>query len=212
MGLFNLLKKPPRIEIEMREYENGKEVKLKSTGKAEKIESMEYYQTIENEIKPLENKIVNFAIAAKNRKKVDERIAALDAVIKTYYSLESKCASLGPKYKKYFSEMWGSAFTKRNSGRSYIGKFEDELKDLKKNRPEMIEREALHTKESKGLEKKVVEILRRSPGILQTEVYNQFNPVAKRDIQSILYFMEKSGEIRREKSGRTYKIEYIKKK
>lgn len=51
-------------------------------------------------------------------------------------------------------------------------------------------------------------VLKSSADILQTDIYKQFHPIVKSDIQSILYFMEKDGKIHREKSGRTYIIRY----
>lgn len=56
------------------------------------------------------------------------------------------------------------------------------------------------------MQERVIALLKESPSILQTDVYKQFDPIVKKDIQSILYFLDKGGVITRTKSGSTYQI------
>jgi len=211
--LFDFLKKKRTpVTVEMYAYENGRKVPIKDTGKAAtgKLFPMEYYETIEREIKPLEDRMVKYAVKSRECKKVAERKAALEGVITTFYLLKSKCANLGPEYEKYFYEMWEYVNSSKGKNKSYIKNFENELSELDANYLELHERELLHDRESANLEARVLKVLRENPQILQTDVYKHFNKIVQQDVQSILYFMERNKRIKREKSGRTYMIHFIK--
>lgn len=211
MGLSGIFKKKPnpKIKIEMHGYVNCKEVQLKNdSDDSDEIKPMEYYETIKREIKPLEDVMVNFAVSLKEIKGVRNRIEVLKALIESYYALKSKCVSLGPDYQKYFSDMWEHLHNSKNQDFSYIDRYEKELNDLQENRTDMEAKEALHEKAAERLEEKVTALLKDSQSILQTDIYKQFDPIVQKDIQSILYFMEKDGIISRTKVGKTYQIKY----
>lgn len=212
MGVFDIFKKKSATtQITMYGYENGRRVKLNESAIDEDPEYTKWYISaypiIQKEIKPIEDAIVQCAVQAKNSRLVDERISALKGVVKHYYLLRDKCASLGSGYKKYFLKMWEHC-SKNND--FYVTKFEKELQELQENYQELKQKELIHSRESKNLDHRVFSVLAKSPGILQTDVYKCFCPEVKDDIQTILYFWERDGKIRREKSGRTYKI-YLKK-
>lgn len=216
MGLFDFLKKeaPPqrkkRANVRVKIYdENGKEIKTSPTD-GKDIKPIQYYETIRNEIKPLEEIMASFAVASREQKQVDDRIEILKALMQSYYDLESKCISLGPDYQEYFINMWEKCHNSRNPEFSYIVRFEKELDDLQSKRDVLKSGEELHQKESIGLEERVIRILRESPPMLQTDIYKNFDPIVQNDIQSILYFLAKDGRITREKSGRTYMIHFVK--
>lgn len=213
MGLFDFLKnKKPAIKIEMTGYENGKKVSLHTDvpGRDNKIWDISISPTINRVIKPLENTMVDYAVSAKNSRRVHERRAALEGVVSTYYKIREKCIQLGPEYEKYFSTMWEHCHNSRNQDFSYIERFEKELRDLEWKYDELVAQEAIHDKESINLEEKVIALLKKSDNILQTDVYKHFHQSVKPDIQSIIYELEKNGIIKREKSGRTYIIRYKK--
>ena len=48
-----------------------------SNNQKEKDFPLKYYETIEREIKPLENRMVEFAVSAKNSKRVEDQIISL---------------------------------------------------------------------------------------------------------------------------------------
>lgn len=52
----------------------------------------------------------------------------------------------------------------------------------------------------------LMDFLNDNNGILQSDVYKHFNPIAKLEIQSLLYEWGETGKIKKEKSGRSYKI------
>lgn len=194
MGLFDFLRR---------------EIKSTSSDCGD-IKPIQYYETIRDEIKPLEEILVGFAVASKEQKQVDDRIQILKALVQSYYDLKSKCISLGPDYQEYFLNMWEKCHNSKNPEFSYIEGFEKELNDLQSKRNILKAEEELYQKESNDLEEKIIEILRRNPFILQTDIYKNFDPIVQSEIQSILYFMAKNGRIKREKSSKTYMIHFIK--
>ena len=210
MGLFNLFKKKPspKIKVEMRGFVNGKEVRLKEEETPDEIKPMKYYETLQREVKPLEDIMVSFAVSSKDIKGVGNRIEILKALVESYYDLKSKCISLGPDYQDYFSKMWEHCHNSQNPDFSYIEQYEKELHELQENREELEAQEALHTKAAERLEERVLAVLKESPTILQTDLYRHFDPIVQKDIQSILFFMAKNGVITRKKSGKTYEIQY----
>ena len=133
MGLFNLFapKKKAKIKVDIRGYENGKEVELKEDDAPDEIHPMSYFQTIEKEIKPLETIVTDFAMALKSIKDKDDRIKVLTALIESYYALKEKCNSLGPDYQKLFSKRWEHCHNSRNPDFCFVDRFEEELKKLK---------------------------------------------------------------------------------
>ena len=52
----------------------------------------------------------------------------------------------------------------------------------------------------------IPKIIRKNPGILQTDIYKMYPVDCKNHISSELYTMARSGKIVREKSGRTYSL------
>lgn len=177
----------------------GKRSKSTQKKPPNEMKSMEYYQTIKKKIQPLENRMVSSAVRSRESKKVDERISALNEVIRTYHQIRHICTELGTEYEEYFSQAWKP---------TYVEKFERELETLLKNQGRLAQEEQIHDRESVNLKERVCKILKEHPGILQTDVYKQFNPTIQSDIQSILYFMARDGSIKREKSGKTYRIFY----
>lgn len=205
MGLFM---KKQKLNITMTGAVKGKAVPLKKETEIVPPKSISYYDTIQREIKPLEDAIVKKALASKEAKKVDDKIKLLNDLIESYYSLKSKCVSLGTDYQVYFSKMWEHCHNSKNPDFSYIEQFEKELQELQQNRGELAAKEALHEIAAKNLNAKVTEILKNTPVILQTDIYKQFDPIVEKDIQSMLYFMAKDGIITRRKAGKTYEIKY----
>jgi len=189
--------------------ENGKEIKDDSAFD-KNAKPMQYYEKIRNEIKPIENIIVGFAVALKRPQRVDDEILLLKSLIENYKDLKTKCYALGPDYVEYFNASWEQVLKGKPEGPSYVARYYTRLKYIKDNYSELKKQEAIHEKESKDLETRLVSLLKKTNGILQTDIYKQFHPAVKSDIQSILYSMEKQGRINRKKSGRTYAIYYVK--
>jgi len=56
------------------------------------------------------------------------------------------------------------------------------------------------------IEALVLEKIRQSPGILQTEIYDAFADRYRKELQGMLLKMDREGMLRREKKGSTYRV------
>lgn len=169
---------------------------------------LEQYMMIEKEIRPIESYMANCAVSLNAKLLLNERIETLQKLIDAFYSLKSKCYSLGPEYQTYFSEMWEHAHNSKDADFCYVDRFECELKELLKNKDQLSAKESLYLSQANNLKSKIESVLSESHSILQTDLYKRFDPVVQNDISTILYFMAKDGTITRTKHGRTYQIEY----
>lgn len=52
----------------------------------------------------------------------------------------------------------------------------------------------------------MLERVRQSPGILQTEIYDAFASRGRKELQEMLLKMDREGRVRREKKGNTYRL------
>lgn len=68
------------------------------------------------------------------------------------------------------------------------------------------ERRYIETVVLPSLQKRLVEIIKESPGIIQSSIYKLFDADMKNHIQLLLYNMDRDDLIMREKSGRSYKL------
>jgi len=57
-----------------------------------------------------------------------------------------------------------------------------------------------------NIKSRIINILENSPGTLQTTLYKEINIEHKESLRFLLYYLEKLNLIKREKSGRTYKL------
>ncbi|MFR3262487.1 MAG: hypothetical protein ACLTTD_17310 [Oscillospiraceae bacterium] len=169
---------------------------------------LEQYMMIEKEIRPIESYMANCAVSLNAKLLLNERIETLQKLIDAFYSLKSKCYSLGPEYQTYFSEMWEHAHNSKDADFCYVDRFECELKELLKNKDQLSAKESLYISQTNNLKSKIESVLSESHSIIQTDLYKRFDPVVQNDISTILYFMAKDGTITRTKHGRTYLIEY----
>lgn len=209
MALFDFLKKKQtrkRVNVEIRSYVNGKEVPLSEEEEPDGIKPQAYYQMLQAEVKPLENMMVNLAVSLKGKKEIDDRIATLTSLIDTFYALKIKCFQLGSEYAEHFKKNWEHCHNSRNPDFSYVDRFEKELAELRANYDSIKAKEAAYATESVNLKHRVIDVVKSSPGILQKDIYKEFDPTVKADIQEILYFLDKQGRIHRVKVGNSYSV------
>ncbi len=173
------------------------------------IKPLEYYETLNKEVKPLEDIMVGFSTSLPGIKCVDDKIAVLKSLIYSYYDLRSKCVSLGKDYEEYFSRMWEHCHNSKNPDFCFIERYESELKELEKTRDILFAEEELHAKESVQLKARVMSLIKEHDEILQIDIYKEFDPVVQKDIQSILYFFAQDGIIERKKIKNTYLIKLV---
>lgn len=216
MGLFSFPKKKPAAKasakkpsakIEMHGYVNGKEVPL-----SERLEDdedsipLDVYKTIKALIHPKETRMVQLAKSIGKGMDTDTQIAVLTELIKEFYEIKACCESLGKPYKDYFSETWEHGHNSRCDDFCYITRYEEQLAQLRQNYDALKERDNVYMQNVKDLKPRVMQCIRENPGILQSELYKQFDDTVKADIQEILYFASKDGAVIRQKSGRTYSL------
>ena len=112
---------------------------------------LEQYMMIEKEIRPIESYMANCAVSLNAKLLLNERIETLQKLIDAFYSLKSKCYSLGPEYQTYFSEMWEHAHNSKDADFCYVDRFECELKELLKNKDQLSAKESLYISQSQKL-------------------------------------------------------------
>lgn len=205
MGLFDfLMKKVPPIKSENKtQPESG-------------WSSIDAYAAYH---RPNDDKLYELSVAAANAKSIDEEIASLRAFIAFYYQYKNECISKGASYFKYFSDMHMHCHNSRNPDFDFVTPREERLEYILQNYEVLIkEEQEKSAKEAKKQEllkatdlvQSIKEIITTNPGILQSELYKKYDPVLKDSISELLYFAAKDGRIRREKSGRTYQLFWVK--
>lgn len=162
--------------------------------------------TLKEEIKPLEDLFVECACELQKRQLVDDEILLLQKLIKHYEEAKRKCYLLGPDYIDYFNRSWDEVRKNKEDGPSYVTRYQKRLQHIKENYKELKEMEKQYQEQGKDLEKRLISYLRENAPVLQSDIYKSFGPLVKNDIRDLLYHMEKSGKIDREKSGRNYTV------
>lgn len=155
-------------------------------------------------IKPRDNKLYDLSIRASKANNIDEEIKLLEDFVAYFKEYEKECSEKGECYEKYFLDMHIKQPDKPKY--AWLKDKKDRLKYLKENYENIKEEAKIKDEQGKDLSKKLIEILSNNPGILQSDIYKQFHEVMKDEISSKLYFWNKNGKIRREKSGRSFKV------
>lgn len=157
------------------------------------VHKQDFTEPIEKKYKHLLNLWVN----AKNDSP-QELYSALKDFVLYMEDIEKLCKSKGECYEFWFTEIL--------TGKGYLKKRQQELKQLSKAFiPQQDEYEHKQQLLS-NLDSSLLDFLQTNQGILQKDVYKNFNSCVKPEIQHLLYDWEKSGKIQRTKVGNTYKI------
>lgn len=127
-----------------------------------------------------------------------ELYSALKSFVLYMKDVEKLCKSKGECY-----EFW---FTEYLTGKDYLKNRQQELDQLSKT--VQIQQAEYERKQKllSVLESSLTDFLQTNQGILQKDVYKNFDLCVKSEIQDLLYAWEKSGKIQRIKTGNTYKI------
>lgn len=89
---------------------------------------------------------------------------------------------------------------------SHYQKMNDALTDMKTHPEKYRKDEEIFHKEQAFNPYSLVDAIRECPGILQKDLYKQFDPDLKDHIAKVLYTLEQAGNISREKSGSSYRL------
>lgn len=215
MWLFDLFKKNPKskkqqptaFKVEMHGYANGKEVPLSADEVADnEAISFAALHTIKMLIAPKEHQMSQLASSLGKGMDTDTQIAVLSELIKEFYELKDYCETLGEEYGDYFSKTWEHCHNSRCSDFCYITRYEEQLAQLRENYESLKAKDERYLQNIKDLKPRVIACICENPGILQAELYKQFDETVKPDIQEMLYFLSKDGFIIRQKKGNTYEL------
>ena len=136
--------------------------------------------------------LVNAYVESK-KKSPKEYHAALKSLTKHTADVRKLCASKGECFVYWSSALFGDEDYKA---------LKDELKHVEKHMDELNAK----YKTEQQIHEELPKIIKKNPGILQTDVYKMFPVESKGIVSSALYTMECTGEIIRKKSGRTYSL------
>ena len=168
-----------------------------------KYKELSLYDAFEKSYAP---RIIELAVSLKTNMPIDIKIETLTNVIRIFDEFRAKAYLRGSFYARYFSKDWEHCYNSRSPDFCYIDRFKKELDDLKLNYTRLKQDEVQKSKELVDLDSRIIKALKSNPGILQKDIYALFDPVVKADVQERLYFWEKEGKIKREKTGSTYKV------
>lgn len=131
---------------------------------------------------------------------IDAELAVFRKAINEAQTPEQSLAAISDYFqyledgKKYYSNI-GECEGK------YFEEYVIDSEETKGNR-----REIKYIKQDLAIDKKLLRIIKKSPGILQKDIYAMFDQKIKSRIQEKLRDAEENGVIVREKSGNTYKL------
>lgn len=127
------------------------------------------------------------------RKSPKEQYAALKSLVMYMRDIKRVCAKKGECFSYWLGEVFSDIEMNQYTEKlSYIEKNIRELDGQYKMSVTVID--------------KLPDIIKKNPGILQTDVYKMFPPEYKNIISNELYSMDRSGKITRTKSGRSYTL------
>ena len=205
MQIFNLfkLRKKIKFTVEMHAFDHGHEVEIKQDASTP-FEPLDYEELkfVNDHIKPYEDIMIGFAVALRERHKLDDEISLLECKIAAYNDLRQFCISCGRK--QYFDDEWGKPLGDMPDGTTYITPSIDRLNYLKKNYQALKQRENIRLSVLPTLDAKLLAFIDKNQPILQTDIYKAFDDSVKEDIKERLYFWDKGKLIARAKHGSTY--------
>lgn len=140
-------------------------------------------------------------LESKNKSPL-EHYSALKSFVMYLDDAEQLCKTTGECHEFWFYNCIAS--------KEYIEKRKIELEELTanfdKSYADFEKREALLS----DLDTRIIKMLKDNPGILQSDFSKMFDTLIQNDVKEKLYFMAKSGELERIKSGRSYILHYRK--
>lgn len=140
---------------------------------------------------------LNLYLDSRN-KSPKQQYASLKSLILYLNDCKKLCASKGECHLKWFSDCIAND--------SYIQKRIEELRLLTSNFEEMTNTYNIRKETLPNLDKQILQYIRNNPGILQKDLYCNFDSCLKNDISKIIYYLSKNDKIKREKHGNTYKL------
>ena len=167
----------------------------------EKKEKISFSMNEQKTIKKYEKKIYNGNTAFKKDAKFTTRINACKKAIEAYYEFKEFCYQSSGGII-YFQDMWEYCHNAKEVCFAYVEKLEAALEYLESNRTLLTIRE----KKLPTLLEELIMYLEKHSPILQKDLYLDFNPLLKSDIQKMIRELENEYIISRVKKSGTYEI------
>lgn len=188
MGLFDLLKRkePQQNTVQVEHLDENGELPFGWV-----------YRNI-NSIAPIQSEysyFMNMWLESKKKSPIEQRNALKSFVI-YLEDAQKLCKSKGECFEFWYREILTSP--------DYLEKRKQELAELVEN----LDRLQNIYEKKQDLKPAVVCLLKENDGILQSEFKLLFDEDFHADVSGILYQMQKSGELERIKSGRSYILHY----
>ncbi len=220
MGLFDFFKKKKSPEATIRELEHARDFgtisKILSENDLISAPKDNNHNSLGEDLQHLTaDGELPWGWVSYNKQFVSQQEEKIDSKWKAVYTAASTKEKLDA-FKKYFDTVTKVGEFCKNSGECHYKWFcehildscwyNDHIQDyrkLKRESPDLIKRENLLA----NLETNVMVKLQECNGILQSDFLKTFDPLIKDDVSSFLREADRSGKIKRTKSGRSYKLE-----
>lgn len=140
---------------------------------------------------------LNLWINSRN-KSPKEQYSGLKSFVLFLNDGKKICRSKGKCHLKYFNDYIADD--------AYIQKRTKELETLISNFNDLEKTYNTKNRLLRDIDKQLLQYIRNNPGVLQKDLYHNFDSLIKSDISEKLYYWEKERKIKRVKSGNTYKL------
>ena len=131
-----------------------------------------------------------------------ELYSALKSFVLYMEDVKKVCLQKGECFEHWFNEILTSP--------GYLEKRKAELQKLTANLEELQKKYEHKSAWMPILDDEIIKQLRANDGILQSDFIKMFDEDVQADVSSKLYYMAKSGDLERIKSGRSYILHYKK--
>lgn len=189
MGLFLFRRNKSEIKVPTTETENPEEERFYPPGWL--YENRQF-------IKELEDNYHYFLDEYISAKQLDKGILAVRSALKSLVvymeDVERICASKGGTFVKWSRLQICNEFSMES--------YRNKLKDIEDNLDSLIEKEKL----VKWLKPELLRMIQEEPGVLQSDLKKRFDSALQPEVSNQLYLLNSKDLIRREKSGRSYKL------
>ena len=178
--------------------------------------SFNFSSKYSDEIQKLENSIYLQVSKIHNIGNIDDKITQCRLAINVFEKAKNFCYNKGKGGTIYFQDMWEHLHNSKNPDFSYIESIEEELDFMINNYQEASEKIA---KDAANREKRerinsfkkssnelLLKFISENDGVLQKDIYKEFDIEYTSAIKSTLKYLTDNGKIMREKAGSTYRL------
>lgn len=198
MGFFNISKKKLDSKVQMPSKTTLSKESLDKLVNGELPWGWIYdHKEFVNKITDQHKYFLNLWLDSRN-KSPKEQYSSLKSFILFLNDYTKLCSQKGECYIKWFNDCIADD--------AYIQERTKELNQLSSNFDNLSKIYNTRIKALPNIEKQILQYIRSHPGILQKELYHYFDIALKSDVSEKIYYLSKSGKIKRIKHGNTYEL------